>query len=77
VDHQRRLENRLRAPGPWYTEHADYWQAWQQGIALGPDPNSGKLNSLTYYCLVENNKCGFMPNPNPNPKHAAYPPPPG
>jgi hypothetical protein len=35
-------------PGPWYTEHADYWQAWQQGIALGPDPNTGTLNSLSY-----------------------------
>jgi hypothetical protein len=40
-------------PGPWYTEHADYWQTWQQGDPLVPndDPNSGNLNSLTYYCL--------------------------
>jgi hypothetical protein len=65
------------APGPWYTEHADYWQTWQQGKALGPDPNTGKLNSLSYYCLVEDNKCGFMPNPNPKPTDPAYPPPPG
>lgn len=65
------------APGPWYTEHADYWQTWQQGKALGPDPNSGKLNSLTYYCLVEVNRCGFVPNRNPSSTDPEYPPPPG
>lgn len=57
-------------PGPWYTEHADYWQDWQQGKPLGPDPNTGTLNSLTYYCLVEDNTCSFIENNN-------YPPPPG
>lgn len=50
------------APGPWYTEHADYWQTWQQGKALGADPNTGTLNSLSYYCLVEDNSCGFVPS---------------
>jgi hypothetical protein len=60
------------APGPWYTAHADYWQTWQQGLSepLRADPNTGTLNSLSYYCLVEDNSCGFIENNN-------YPPPPG
>jgi hypothetical protein len=62
-------------PGPWYTEHADYWQTWQQGEPLGPDPNTGKLNSLSYYCLVEHNTCGFEPRMKG--KNPPYPPPPG
>jgi Domain of unknown function (DUF1996) len=61
-------------PGPWYTEHADYWQAWQQGPALGPNvgAGTGTLNSDTYYCLVETPtpNCGFLTNSN-------FPPPPG
>ena len=64
------------APGPWYTGHADYWQTWQQGKPLGPDPNTGTLNSLTYYCLVEApqpNSCGFQPDP----MTGMFPPPPG
>lgn len=63
------------APGPWYTEHADYWQTWQQGKALGPDPNSGTLNSLTYYCLDHAVTCGFMPSTRKG--RPAFPPPPG
>jgi len=64
------------APGPWYTGHADYWQTWQQGQPLGPDPNTGTLNSLTYYCLVEApqpDSCGFQPDP----ATGMFPPPPG
>lgn len=58
------------APGPWYTEHADYWQTWQQGSAP-PSANSarGTLNSLTYYCLDLANTCSFITDKN-------YPPPP-
>ncbi|HET7015526.1 MAG TPA: DUF1996 domain-containing protein [Streptosporangiaceae bacterium] len=64
-----------RQPGPWYTEHADYWQAWQQGDPLGTnnnDPNTGNLNSLTYYCLDSAQVCSFVPNAN-----GQYPPPAG
>src|SRR5262249_52140657 len=59
------------APGPWYTEHADYWQTWQQGSAP-PSASSapGTLNSLTYHCLDLANTCGFITDAN-------YPPPPG
>jgi hypothetical protein len=63
------------APGPWYTEQADYWQTWQQGKALGPDPNTGTLNSLTYYCLDQANTCGFVPSTRKG--RPAFPPPPG
>ena len=58
------------APGPWYTEHADYWQAWQQGSAP-PSASSapGTLNSLTFHCLDHANTCGFITDSN-------YPPPP-
>ncbi len=62
-------------PGPWYTEHADYWQAWQQGDPLGTnnnDPNTGNLNSLTYYCLDSAQVCSFVPNAS-----GRYPPPAG
>jgi hypothetical protein len=61
--------------GGWWTEHADYWQAWQQGKAAGPggvvspEPGTGTLNSLTYYCLVNHQTCSFITNKN-------YPPPP-
>ena len=49
------------APGPWYTEHADYWQTWQQGSSP-PSANSapGTLNSLTYQCLDLAITCGFV-----------------
>lgn len=52
-------------PGPWYTEHADYWQTWQQGSAP-PSAGSalGTLNSLTYYCLDLATTCGFITNSN-------------
>jgi Domain of unknown function (DUF1996) len=62
-------------PGGWWTEHADYWQAWQQGLAAGPggvvspEPGTGTLNSLTYYCLAQHQTCSFITNAN-------YPPPP-
>jgi hypothetical protein len=48
-------------PGPWYTEHADYWQTWQQGSAP-PSASSapGTLNSLTYHCLDLAKTCGFI-----------------
>jgi hypothetical protein len=61
-------------PGPWYTEHADYWQTWQQGdpLVTGDDPNTGNLNSLTYYCLDLAQICSFVPNAN-----GQFPPPPG
>jgi hypothetical protein len=51
-------------PGPWYTEHADYWQTWQQGdpLVINDDPNTGNLNSLTYYCLDLAQICSFVPN---------------
>jgi Domain of unknown function (DUF1996) len=48
------------APGPWYTGHADYWQTWQQGKALGPGKPYGTLNSLTYYCLDLARICSFV-----------------
>lgn len=63
------------SPGGWWTGHSDYWQAWQQGLAAGqggtvnPEPNTGTLNSLTYYCLFEGQTCKFITNAN-------YPPPP-
>jgi hypothetical protein len=49
------------APGPWYTEHADYWQTWQQGSSP-PSASSapGTLNSLTHYCLDLATTCGFV-----------------
>jgi hypothetical protein len=49
------------APGPWYTEHADYWQTWQQGSSP-PSASSapGTLNSLTYVCLDLAQTCGFV-----------------
>jgi len=52
-------------PGPWYTEHADYWQTWQQGTAP-PSATSGRgtLNSLTFHCLVQATKCGFLTDSN-------------
>jgi hypothetical protein len=52
-------------PGPWYTEHADYWQTWQQGSAP-PSASSahGTLNSLTYYCLDLATTCGFITDRN-------------
>lgn len=52
-------------PGPWYTEHADYWQTWQQGSAP-PSASSapGTLNSLTYHCLVLATTCGFVTDSN-------------
>jgi hypothetical protein len=57
-------------PGPWYTEHADYWQTWQQGSAP-PSASSalGTLNSVTFHCLDHANTCGFITDAN-------YPPPP-
>jgi hypothetical protein len=58
------------APGPWYTEHADYWQTWQQGSSP-PSASSapGTLNSLTYDCLDLPQTCGFV-------KDGSYPTPP-
>ena len=52
-------------PGPWYTEHADYWQTWQQGSAP-PSASSapGTLNSLTYHCLDLAVTCGFITDAN-------------
>lgn len=52
-------------PGPWYTEHADYWQTWQQGSAP-PSASSapGTLNSLTYHCLDLAVTCGFITDSN-------------
>jgi hypothetical protein len=52
-------------PGPWYTEHADYWQTWQQGSAP-PSASSapGTLNSVTYHCLDLAAKCGFITDRN-------------
>jgi hypothetical protein len=52
-------------PGPWYTEHADYWQTWQQGSAP-PSASSapGTLNSLTYHCLDLAVTCGFITDGN-------------
>jgi hypothetical protein len=51
------------APGPWYTGHADYWQTWQQGKAVGPGAPYGTLNSLTYYCLDKAITCGIIHKP--------------
>ena len=52
-------------PGPWYTEHADYWQTWQQGSAPpGTGSLLGTLNSLTYYCLDLATTCGFITDSN-------------
>lgn len=63
--------------GGWYTEHADYWQTWQQGVSPPGtgDPNTGTLNSLTHYCLQDGITCGFMPSSKPG--NPPYPPPPG
>jgi hypothetical protein len=63
-------------PGPWYTEHADYLQSWQQGVSPPGtgDPHTGTLNSLTHYCLQEAITCGFIPSST---KGSAYPPFPG
>jgi hypothetical protein len=61
-------------PGPWYTEHADYWQTWQQGASpLGNPKNSGEgvLNNLTYYCLDKAVTCSFEPA---NPAKPTFPP---
>lgn len=51
------------AQGPWYTAHADFWQTWHQGKAVGPGAPYGTLNSLTYYCLDQVTTCGTVNGP--------------